>query len=191
MRNPALWVNRQGCFFNTLKFEILKRSTICEFFDLFPCVCMTGLLFRSETDSPQDPAIAFVLESSIKRFQTTSIFERTQVLLLTGTNESHGLSKSLHNQARPASLLSERSRITVDIIEAIFIVLSGKLPVGSIVEIRRSPAVVPPSQATVEKCIPLEHGGHLSVGATKVSRGPDRICVLSDGICQKPFSTCL
>src|SRR5258705_6177550 len=148
-------------------------------FDLFPC-CLHQLVYLlgSETNSPQDPVITFVFEGSIKRFQTTSIFERTQVLLLTGTNESHGLSKGLHNQARPASLLSERSRVTVDILEAIFIVLGGKLPDGSIVEdsAARQHVIAIPRQP-VEDVFLLEHGGHLSVGARKVIEGLIVFCV--------------
>src|SRR5258705_3571792 len=151
-----------------------------KFFDLFPC-CLHKLvyLFGSEPYPPQDPVITFVLEGSIKRFQTTSIFERTQVLLLTGTNESHGLSKGLHNQARPASLLSERRRVAVDILVAIFIVLGGKLPNGSVVE--DSPArqhVVAIPRQPVEDVFLLEHRCHLSVGARKVVEGLIVFCVL-------------
>ena len=42
----------------------------------------------------------------IKRLQTFGILERAQVLLLTRRNESHRLSKSLHDQPGPVALFS-------------------------------------------------------------------------------------
>src|SRR2546421_303550 len=89
-------------------------------------------LLRGKTYSPEDSVIPLGLKGQIERLQTFGIFEGAQVLLDPGQDESHSLCEHLDERARPTPLFRQGGRVTIYILEAVFVVLGGELSDGAV-----------------------------------------------------------
>src|SRR5207249_6119354 len=76
------------------------------------------------------------IEGAIEVFETASVLELPQVQLSAGADEVNRLRENLHQLARPEALLRQSRGESIDIVEAILVVLGGELPNRTVIQDR-------------------------------------------------------
>src|ERR1051326_3957900 len=152
-------------------FEVAEAAI--ELANLLPRVLheMTNL-FRREADAPQHAPISLGGESLIEYNKTLRIFELLEPLLRTRLDEIHRLRENLHQRSGPTSLFRERRRITIDVFEAILVMLRRKLANRSVIQHSAAgEQVVAVPRKPVENVFLFEHRRELRIRTREIVEG--------------------